>query len=207
MIKPFLLFDFDGVIADSFDLAKSVTSELHPHLTETEYRALFEGHINDSASLMRCTNACRGDNFFDIYVPRMEKEIRPFPGMFEVLLKLERLCSLVIVTSTISAPVQAYLDRNGLTSHFQEVMGNDVHKSKVEKIKMVFEKYNITADDCLFITDTLGDMREATKAGVKSIGVTWGFHTPETLSKGSPIKLVYTPEELLKTIENEWITR
>ncbi len=79
-------------------------------------------------------------------------------------------------------------------------MGADVHKSKVEKIKMVFEKYSIGPKDCIFITDTLGDMREAEKTGIDAIGVTWGFHKIETLEQGEPFRLVETPPALATAI-------
>jgi phosphoglycolate phosphatase-like HAD superfamily hydrolase len=75
-------------------------------------------------------------------------------------------------------------------------MGNDVHKSKVEKIKMVFQKYGICNNDCVFITDTLGDMREATKMNVGSIGVTWGFNKPNVLKLGNPFCITERPSDL-----------
>ncbi len=49
-------------------------------------------------------------------------------------------------------------------------------KSKVEKFRMMEEKYGVRKNDMLFITDTLGDIREADKAGVPTIAVTWGAH-------------------------------
>lgn len=42
-------------------------------------------------------------------------------------------------------------------------MGNDAHKSKVEKMKIVFEKNNAKAKDYFFITEHIGDMHEAKK--------------------------------------------
>ncbi len=79
-------------------------------------------------------------------------------------------------------------------------MGADVHTSKHEKIKMVFEKYGISASQCIFVTDTLGDMREAKAADVGAIGVAWGFHSRETLAKGEPFRIVERPEEISPAI-------
>ena len=62
-------------------------------------------------------------------------------------------------------------------------MGGDIHRSKVAKIQMILKKHGIKPAEAIFITDTLGDMREAIKCGVLSIGVTWGFHEKERLQK------------------------
>lgn len=85
-------------------------------------------------------------------------------------------------------------------------MGNDIHTSKVKKMKMVFKKYDITPDDCVFITDTLGDMHEAARAGVGAIGITWGFHTSATLFRGKPFKLVEKPDDLLTAVPEYFTT-
>ena len=47
MKKNYVLFDFDGVIVDSFLHAFEVNKMIYPHLTEKEYRMRFEGNIND----------------------------------------------------------------------------------------------------------------------------------------------------------------
>jgi phosphoglycolate phosphatase-like HAD superfamily hydrolase len=86
-------------------------------------------------------------------------------------------------------------------------MGNDVHASKVEKIRMVFSKYNTDAEHCVFVTDTLGDIREANVLNVKSIGVSWGFHEKERLEIGNPFKIIYKPGELLRVINDAFSSK
>ena len=207
MKKPFLLFDFDGVIADSFHLAYEVNAKKCPHLTEEEYRKRFEGNINDAEEPVH-TADCRPDlDFFEEYVPRMQQEVKIFAGMSEAITELEKTYTLVAISSTITSPIREFLQSHGLASHFAQIMGNDVHKSKVEKMKMVFAQYDVTADDCVFITDTLGDMREADHMGVGSIGVSWGFQSSETLEKGNSFRIVDTPEELVRAIGEYFSSR
>ena len=203
-MKKFVLFDFDGVISDSFGLAYAISKSKCPHLTEEEYRKRFEGNINDYKENVDAHGPdCRLDmDFFSEYVPRMKSEVRLVPKMGETVTALAQEYTLIVVSSTISSPIQEFLISHNLSQHFSWIMGNDVHKSKVEKIKMVFEKYNIIATDCVFITDTLGDMHEASKMSIVSIGVTWGFHSHETLERGMPFRLVETPEELSHAISD-----
>lgn len=198
METRFILFDFDGVIADSFRSAFDVQKTICPHLSEDDYRLAFEGNVNDWKEPTSVhTEECRDDiDFFAEYIPKMEKEVGVFSGMEEVVRELEKNYTMVVVSSTITNPIKEFLEKHNLAAHFAEIMGNDVHTNKVEKIKMVFEKYEVGASDCVFITDTLGDMREAEKAGVGSIGVTWGFQKAETLHKGKPFLLVDEPTKL-----------
>lgn len=204
MIKKYILFDFDGVIANSFEPAFETKKLICPLMTEEQYRGLFEGNINDwLTSDNSHTDQCRHDiEWFSVYLPRMKKDIDIFPGMKDVIVDLEKDYTLVIVSSTLTFPIEEFLTSHDLRNHFDWVMGNDVHKSKVEKIKMVFEKYNITAKDCVFVTDTLGDIREAEKTGVAAIAVSWGFNKHDTLLRGNPFRLVDTQKELLGGIND-----
>lgn len=199
--KKFILFDFDGVIADSFLPAFEVNKMMCPHITEEDYRKRFEGNINDAYKIkVKHTRECRQDiDFFKEYLPKM-KDVKMVPGILEVIENLSHIYTLIIVSSTITSPIREFMERYDAVKYFKEIMGNDVHKSKVEKIKMVFEKYNISRNQCLFITDTLGDMKEASRVGVRSIGVSWGFQDRETLEKGSPLFIADSPKQLEEAI-------
>jgi phosphoglycolate phosphatase-like HAD superfamily hydrolase len=48
----------------------------------------------------------------------------------------------------------------------------------------------------LFITDTLGDLKEAAKVGLPAIAVSWGVHSPDRLGQGNALMIVHTVEEL-----------
>ena len=202
MPKQFVLFDFDGVIADSFQPAFEVQKMICPHLDKDSYRTLFEGNINDWEDPMHGHGAgCRHDiDFFTQYIPRMMQEIKIVPGIDEVIIALEKSYGLIVVSSNITSPIREFLESHGLAAHFLQIMGNDVHASKVEKMKMVFEQYDTTPKNCVFITDTLGDLREAIKAGVGTIGVLWGFHDRERLSRGNPFRLVEKPQDLMSAV-------
>jgi phosphoglycolate phosphatase len=202
--KKFILFDFDGVILDSFDTALGVAQMICPHVTDESHRKRFEGNINDWANFKdEHTDKCRHDiNFFDEYLPKIRSEVKIFYGIKEVIENLSKDYILIVISSTISAPIFEILEKFGLAKHFTEIMGNDVHKSKVEKIKMVFDKYKTKAEDCVFVTDTLGDIKEANETGVKSIAVTWGFHSKETLLKGEPFLVINEPSELINVVSS-----
>jgi phosphoglycolate phosphatase len=204
MKNKYILFDFDGVIADSFDLAFEINKMVCPHLTEESCRRRFEGNINDwEKADTEHTDKCRHDiKFFDEYIPRMKELVTVVSGMDRVLAALSKKYQQIIVSSTITSPIHDFMDKYNLSSYFVEIMGNDVHASKIEKIKIIFSKYGITSKDCVFITDTLGDMREAQQAQVGTIGVSWGFHKLDTLESGAPFRIVSKPEDLETAISD-----
>lgn len=198
MKDRFILFDFDGVIADSFEAAFETIKTICPAITEMDYRKRFKRNINEvKVGETFHNDECRHElNWFDIYIPLTKSKTTVFDGMKELVYILEKEYTLIIISSTITSPIEEFLISHNLHEHFDWVMGNDVHKSKVEKIKMVFDRYKTTSSACVFITDTLGDMHEAEKMNVRSIGVTWGFCQPEVLKAGNPYRLVTTPNEL-----------
>lgn len=202
MNTTFVLFDFDGVIVDSYAPAFEVHKMKCPHVTEADFERRFEGNINEyDIQAEQHTPECRLDlDFFEHYLPKMDR-ITLVPGMDHVIAKLARDHSLVIISSTLTLPIRSMLERFGIAQYFRDILGNDTHHSKVEKMRMVFDTYGVSPASCVFITDTLGDLREATHAGVGSIGVTWGFHTEETLHTGAPFTIIRNPAEMISAVE------
>ena len=194
--KNFVLFDFDGVIADSFSLAFDVARTFNPELDEAAYKRLFEGNVYESIKRLNGGRPVNSEEYFALFEPRFLKETRLVEGMPRVISDLSKSYVLSIISSTLSAPIQQFLELYNIAGHFSDVLGMDVHTSKVEKIRMVFAKYVTDADSCVFITDTLGDMHEAKEHGMGAIAVSWGFHSHETLEKGIPFRIVDRPDEL-----------
>ncbi len=59
---------------------------------------------------------------------------------------------------------------------FDLVASAEISRNKVEKFNMIEEKYQIKKEDMLFVTDTLGDIREADRAKIPTVAVLWGSH-------------------------------
>jgi phosphoglycolate phosphatase len=200
-----ILFDFDGVMVDTFRPSLETHWELDQgeKITEDYYRKCLEGNVYDTFSEEDEQGKLANKKFYDVYIQKLF-ELPVIPSIAETLEKLAKDYQLIVVSSTITSPIFEWLTQHDLAKYFVEIMGGDVHKSKVEKIKMVFDKYKIKASDCVFITDTLGDLREAEKAGVSSLAVTYGFHEKERLQKGNPTGFIESPQEIIREIEKYW---
>ncbi|MDA0208254.1 MAG: HAD hydrolase-like protein [bacterium] len=202
-MKNILLFDFDGVIANSFSLALYAFQQLVPGATAEMYRELYSGNINQMVKERNL--GITSKQFTDVYNPLVLKELQPFDGMVELVDELRNDFSMVIITSSDSHTVKDFLKKNAISHAFLDVMGTDVDPSKERKIDLASKWFEFHPKESLFITDTLGDMHEAEKKSVPSIGVTWGFQARETLIHGSAKALVDTPEELHVEINKHFV--
>jgi len=206
-MKTFVLFDFDGVIADTFELCLAAARHLQPgeYKNLDDYRRLFYGNIYEEYAKKYHNQVVVGLDhpsqikYYEYYLPRIIN-IPPVSGIEHVLQDLSSDHGLIIISSTLSVPLGKWLQKYNLAHYFLELMGADVHHSKQEKARMLFKKYKTSSEQCVFITDTLGDVREANQVGLRSIAVTWGFHRADELEQGSPITIVNTPDELLQTV-------
>lgn len=188
-----VIWDFDGALIPGIECSYALFRQQRPGLTLEEYRRWFDINVHDYLAENCITidlPAFHAAYALAVATLPMESAIK------ELVAALAKQFSLVIVSSNSGAVIERYLERNGVRSAFSHVWGSEQHTSKIEKIRMLSETYAVLPTDCWFITDTLGDLLECARAGVPSIGVTWGFHPRERLARGSPTLVADTPGEL-----------
>ena len=198
--KNNLLFDFDGVIVNSFDLAYELSVRDRAQLTKDGYRRFFEGNIYAQAqgSKYLVPNAL-SDEWFAHYGELLLR-YQCVTGVPELIADLSTRYRLFVVSSSYTDSIREFLHAHNLGTYFTDCYGGDIEPSKSVKIKMIENDYNITPANSIFITDTLGDIKEARLAAVAAIAVTWGYHDAGTLRSGNPYALVDSPQELAAAI-------
>lgn len=103
---------------------------------------------------------------------------------------------MFIVTSGGQVNISALLAKHGIRSLFHEILGFESGLSKIEKFKMILSKNNFSSKDLIFVTDTLGDILEASEVGIRTIAVDFGFHDRNRLERGNPYCIVSSFREL-----------
>jgi len=192
-----VIFDFDGVIHDTFDLAYKINTEVLGYkLSKEKYRDFFNGNIYDRPEI----NEEGAKTFFEKQNEAFEY-LRIEESMKIFLKSLSEKYLLFIITSNQEKTLDTYFRNNNFLNIFTQIMGMETNYSKVEKFKIFFEKYKLKKEECVFVTDTLGDILEANKVGVKTIAVDFGFHERERLKKGNPYKIVSSLDEIEKIID------
>ncbi|HTR18755.1 MAG TPA: HAD hydrolase-like protein [Candidatus Paceibacterota bacterium] len=202
--KKLVLFDFDGVIADTFHVAHGVAQKVCAYLTESEYRKRFDGNIFEKFFFDEDHgDECDHDlDWWAHYVPSFYKHAREFSDVVELLPDLSTRYLLLIVSSTRGDLIKHFLKQHKLEQAIEGVWGAEVNPKKNEKIEEICSNYDVEPKQCVFVTDTLGDINEAAGVGVRSIAVTWGFQDRETLLRGEPVKIVDRPQELPHAISD-----
>jgi phosphoglycolate phosphatase len=104
---------------------------------------------------------------------------------------------LAVISSNVSRVIDDILSRYGFDGCFRDVLGADFSFSKIEKIHHAMDSFRVGKDRTYYIGDTTGDIKEARLAGVKTIAVTWGWHSKEKLDVVRPDYLIDTVDELL----------
>ncbi len=196
--KKLVLFDFDGVLVDTLLVCYSINAEIHENLSLEEYKTFFLGNIY-SAIRKDGTPKISLPEFPELYELRTREIIIP-EILKSILKELSDSYILIVISSTHTKQIKKILERENVLECFTDILGSDVERNKVIKINSALEKYNISSKDVVFITDTVGDVKEARECGVEAIAVTWGFHDKETLEKVNPIAIVDDPKNLLKII-------
>jgi len=187
MNKKIIILDFDGVIVDSFDVAFEVSQIARPTLTKERYQSKFNGNITDAKHEDKQVKEI---DFFLEYGKRF-KHLGIDNNIKDCIVKLSKDYKLFIISSTINSIIEKYLKRHGLLDAFTEILGVDVETSKVKKFNMIFEKYNITPEQAIFLSDTSGDIYEAKEAKINFIvGILGGFQNEENIKKANPDVIV-----------------
>jgi phosphoglycolate phosphatase len=193
-----VMFDFDGVIADSWCAQKSAFVDtlrshgLHEFATSATFRDLLEE--NWFESLVRAgvpEEVVREieQGFGSAPTPEL------FPGIAEVIERLADAHPVVVITSSSTADVERVLaDRR--VRGVSEVIGGDVEPSKTRKIRSVPRRYGEAAE-AWYVCDTAGDVAEARAAGAATVGASWGWHGEERLLRADPDRMAHHPGDLL----------
>ena len=165
------------------------------NLEKEEYRTWFDGNIYEHPRVT-AAGPMNVIEYFEEYKKGF-KNLKISAELEDMLFALKPKYHLVIISSIDDEIINPYLERSKINNIFEEVWGIRKKTSKVDKFKKLLDQFNLKKEECYFITDTLGDVKEANKVGIESIGVTWGYHDKETLLRGNPVAIVDTPRKLL----------
>ncbi|MEM0465597.1 MAG: HAD-IA family hydrolase [Candidatus Pacearchaeota archaeon] len=196
MIKV-IVFDYDGVIEDTYEQNFELFQKQFLGLTKEEHKKLYDGNLHEQKEKLR-----HRDTGFDVSesMDNLREKLIIKPEIREELIKLSKEYILGIISSGKSKGINTYIKNNRINV-FSFVYGSDIHKSKIEKFKIVMQDYNVSSNEIVFITDTLGDILEANKLNIRTIAVDFGYHEKERLYIGNPFKIISKFQDIIPTLE------
>ncbi len=189
------IFDLDGTLLDTLgDLHTSVNFALRkfgfPERSVDEVRSFIGNGVVklmersapdgvDSETQQKCLNVFRKH-----YLEHMSDTTAPFEGVTKLLVDLRgNGIKIAVVSNKLHKAVEE-LCESYFPGFIDKAIGVSVEKerkpSPVNVVKTT-EYFEIEPDDCIYIGDSEVDVQTAHNAGLKCIGVTWGFRTREEL--------------------------
>ncbi|MGP8152659.1 MAG: HAD family hydrolase [Smithella sp.] len=197
------LFDFDGVLVDSLDVYEKTVTDCLQSINQPlirnreEFLELFEDNFYESLKNKGINLDVFMKNAEDILARVKIKNMKPFPAVAPVIEELHKNHCLIVISSNDYASIKEALELFNYDGYFREILGSDFMFSKKEKILYASKKYHVTLQDIYYIGDTMGDIKEGKQAGVKTVGVTWGWHSKEKMAATKPDYLFDNPRQLL----------
>jgi AHBA synthesis associated protein len=204
-----LIFDFDGVLADTCDFmlrnAEIASRELgYPSKPSKEDLEALDAMTFDALG--------RRLGIPDDLVPEFTRRnlelfnthpqpMPAFPGMPQLLVRLSRGNRIGIVTGNGSAVVQAYLDYYGLNEYIEIIVSQQDPGTRVEKINCIRQALGGTDGRVYLVGDAVSDILAARQAGIQIISVSWGHQSSTRLIEAGPDFLVKTPDDLYVLLE------
>lgn len=208
-----VFFDLDGTLADTApDLAGALNTLLERHGKPTvayekvrnlaaygAQRLLREGF---SISADDPGYAALRDEYLVLYGESVCRHSTLFPGIAEVLATLQqRDIPWGVVTNKHARFTVPLLEKLGLSGHLACTISGDScanAKPHPEPLLLAARTLNVNPQDCLFVGDTINDLKAADAAGMRVLIAGWGyFDENEPRSNWNPTAWIDTPEEIV----------
>jgi phosphoglycolate phosphatase len=122
-----------------------------------------------------------------------------FDGMADLIERLRAAgWQLGIATGMSRRGLDHCLTAHGLADHFLTLQTADDNPSKPDPAMLQAALFELAGEpsDAVMIGDTTYDMQMARDAGVRGVGVDWGYHLPEELRAAGAEFVARTPIEL-----------
>ena len=207
--KPVVIFDFDGTLANSFDPALDhLFNEILPkHNLKNIKRADLNKWRNKSIPQIALSLP-----FSFWKIPQVMLEVKKwhdqnldavtlYPEVPKMIRDLNQLgFRLMILTSNSVSNVERVLKRYDLQNEFIAIKESNGLFNKPQALRNIFDDYELTAREVVYVGDEIRDIRACKKVGVSIVAVNYGFNGTKGLRKNKPQYLVNSPQAVVDTV-------
>ena len=204
-----ILFDFDGVLADTLDdllnFAQAACAKLglQCNPTPADLDALDTMSFTEFGWQLKVPGQ-HIDEFVSLCLQMFNQRPRPpklFPGMGRVVTEAAKRNTIAIVTGNTTPTVDGFLKENNLRKHIRLVIGVEQKGTRPEKIRYALRELSQEGEAAYMVGDAVSDIRAARETAIKSIAVSWGHQNPSRLRQAKPDYMFKSPQELLEFIK------
>ncbi len=215
----FLIFDFDGTIADTLATIVRITNRIAPeygYSPTTPEKLRYYQSLSTQDMLKQAEIPLFRLPFLLRRVRReMSAEITGVPIIPDLAATLRELVAadhrLIVMSSNSKHNISGFLNRHDLTDVFESVQGGVGLLSKARALKRIVKRGNLDFSQVIYVGDETRDIDASHQIGISVAAVTWGFSSREALATQQPAFLIDHPRQLLgaaQTLVNpSWVRR
>ncbi|MGD1865547.1 MAG: HAD hydrolase-like protein [Phormidesmis sp.] len=205
----FLIFDFDGTIADTLEAIVRITNRLAP---EYGYSPTTPAKLKYYQSLS--TQEMLKQSEIPLFrLPFLLRRVRREMGVeldsVSLVAELEptlrelvaRGHQLMIMSSNSSTNIHRFLRRHKIDDVFSSVKGGVGLLSKARVLKRIVQRDGIDFSQVIYVGDETRDVDASTQVGILVAAVSWGFSSREALAAQGPDFLLDHPQQLVTTAQ------
>lgn len=211
------IFDLDGTLTDTLEsLAHSVQLTLEemnlPPITREQCRQ-FVGNgarvlMEKSLKAAGDAEASRLEEGMEVYRRIFDENctyhVTPYPDMTDVLTELKRKGIRLAVLSNKphrqTLKVVEEIFGTGLFDYAAGQRESVRRKPDPDGVIRIMEALGVQKEECLYVGDSEVDIRTGKNAGVRTVGVAWGFRTREELEEAEAETIICSPRELFRFV-------
>ena len=224
-----VIFDFDGVIADTEPLHfagfRQTLAEIGITLTESDYYANYLGYDDLGCFIAALTTnqhptdpsalAQLMQRKAQAYLESVQGHLVIFPGVREFVREAAAVYPLAIASGALRLEIEVILEQAGLRKEFLHITSaEDVTRGKpdpqpflhaLNALNRQCREQAITAGSCLVIEDSIPGIRGAKTAGMKVLAVA-NTHTIQDLHDAHAVTQSLSQIRLSELRERLWPT-
>lgn len=211
MIK-YIIFDFDGTIADTLpfsfqkflEMARLLqiddlsNKEIIKEIRSKSYQELLKGSFKKA--WLKLPYVVGMIKNMQVELEKEIENIKFFPGVKKFLFDLKNEgCKLAIISSNRIENINKFIKFNKIDI-FDFVHGKTDLFGKAGYLKKFLQDFKLEKSEAIYIGDEIRDVEACKKAGIKMIGVSWGLHTVKALKKVGVDYIAKKPVEIMKIL-------
>nr|WP_106785083.1 HAD hydrolase-like protein [Lysinibacillus timonensis] len=203
----YIMFDFDGTLADSTDVFIQAWNMYAPKYHYDPINR--EGVI--ATKHLSIQQRAKAYHFpmhkLPIILPKVYryfkehvKEVTVFKGIKELLEALRKEgYQISILSSNAKENIELLLKQEGIHS-VSEVLSSSRIFGKDTVIKKFLKKHKLLPNQLLYVGDELRDILACNKVNVPFMWVSWGIDGFDLVEREKPKFVVHSPEEILEKL-------
>jgi phosphoglycolate phosphatase len=198
-----VIFDFDGTLADTVELAVRIYNQLSSQFKTEPLK------VSEIPTLIKMGyyKAAKSKKIRWLIIPKLiftasremrrhMDEVKPYAGIVEAIAKLKAEGYTVgVLTSNQEELVNEFFEANKFPV-FDFVTSEKSIFGKHKALKKIIQARAVEREEVIYVGDEPRDLTASRKAGVKFLGVSWGVASRDSFG-GDPDLVIDSPNQLL----------